>query len=74
MIEKYKRNKGTTTGDISKALQVNNSDRTRSNYLDKSGFKKELGRQWLGNCVDDKRWRVPDHIVRDRCLNSSKVS
>ena len=55
LIEVFKWVKGFNKGHVGKVLTISSRDRTRNNgfKLEKCGFNKEIGRNWLTNRVVD---------------------
>ena len=74
MIEVYKWFNGINKGDINRVLKLNNLGRTRSNgfKLDKTRFRKEIGRNWFGNRVVDTWNALPRNVVNAKTLNIFK--
>ena len=74
LIEVFKWYRGYNKGDVSKILRISNQDRTRSNgfKLEKSRFKKELGKNWFANRVVDEWNRLSNQVVSAKTLESFK--
>ena len=74
MIEVYKWVNGINKGDINDVLKLNQDQRTRTNgfKLEKSRFKKDIGKYWFGNRVVDMWNRLPSNVVGAETLNTFK--
>ena len=64
LIEVFKRCRGYNKVDISKILRISNQDRTRNNgfKIEKSRYKKEIGKNWFSNRVVDE-WNKLSRLV-----------
>ena len=58
LIEVFKWVKGFNKGDINKVIIVKEKVRTRTNgfRLDKFRCRKDIGKNWLTNCVVASMW------------------
>ena len=74
MIEEYKWVNGINKRDINDVLKLNQDQRTRTNgfKLEKSRFKKDIGKYWFGNRVVDMWNRLPSNVVGAETLNTFK--
>ena len=66
--------RGYNKGDVSKILRISNQDRTRNNgfKIEKSRYKKELGRNWFSNRVVDEWNRLSSQVVGAKTIESFK--
>ena len=74
LIEVFKWYRGYNKGDVSKILKISSQDRTRSNgfKLEKSRYKKELGKNWFSNRVVDEWNRLSSQVVGAETIESFK--
>ena len=74
LIEVFKWYRGYNKGDVSKILRISNQDRTRNNgfKIEKSRYKKELGKNWFSNRVVDEWNRLSSQVVGAKTIESFK--
>ena len=74
LIEVFKWYRGYNKGDVNRILRINNQDRTRNNgfKLEKSRYKKEIGKNWFSNRVVDKWNALSGQVVSARSIESFK--
>ena len=74
LIEVFKWYRGYNKGDVSKILRISNQDRTRNNgfKIEKSRYKKELGKNWFSNRVVDEWNKVSSQVVGVKTIESFK--
>ena len=74
LIEVFKWYRGYNKGDVSKILRVSNQDRTRNNgfKIEKSRFKKDIGKNWFSNRVVDEWNGLSSQVVSAKTIESFK--
>ena len=74
LIEVFKWYRGYNKGDVNIILRISNQDRTRNNgfKLEKSRYKKEIGKNWFSNRVVDKWNALSGQVVSARKIESFK--
>ena len=74
LIEVLKWYRGYNKGDVSKILRVSNQDRTRNNgfKIEKSRFKKDIGKNWFSNRVVDEWNGLSSQVVSAKTIESFK--
>ena len=75
LIEVFKWYRGYNKGDVNRILRISNQDRTRNNgfKLEKSRYKKEIGKNWFSNRVVDKWNALSGQVVSARTIESFKT-
>ena len=73
-MEVFKWYRGYDKGDVNRILRISNQDRTRNNgfKLEKSRYKKEIGKNWFSNRVVDEWNALSGQVVSARTIESFK--